>query len=145
MSNTLTVPVVEAPVTGSVTTGEPEEGATVSPGPARRPARFETKTEPLATTTPNGATPTLISFSRSSVLASMMASVLLRLKATYARRPSGEKAMPVGRGWPLRPIRVLSPGIPNSEILVIRMLSGPVRVVSLAHSSRSPGRKAMPA
>ena len=26
----------------------------------------------------------------------------------------------------------------------IRMLSGPLRVVSLAHNSRSPGRKAMP-
>ena len=82
MSSTLTVPEVEAPVTGSVTTLEPDEGATVSSGRARLPARLETNTEPWATATPNGAMPTLTSLTNSNVLASMMASVLLRLNAT---------------------------------------------------------------
>src|SRR5262249_7390713 len=94
------VPVVDAPVKASATISDPLDGATVSFDFARRPPRFETKIlpEPLATVTPNGAIPTSTSRAILRVAVSITASVLFRLKATYAVFPSGENAMPLGTG-----------------------------------------------
>src|ERR1017187_8807979 len=61
LSSTAPGPEVQAPATGSVTIREPDEGATVSLGAGRRPARLETKTDSPATVTPKGAMPTLTS------------------------------------------------------------------------------------
>ena len=143
-SITLTVPDAEDPVTGSVRICDPLDGAVVSPDEVRRPPRLLTKTLASWLTTANGAIPTSISRTISCVVVSTTASVFDRLKATYAVLPSGEKAMPTGRGCPLSSIWVVFSGRPVSESWAIAMLSGPLRVASLAHNSRSPGRKAMP-
>src|SRR5437764_8896491 len=116
-STTLSVPVVDDPVTGSVTTAVPLEGAVVSLAVARLPARLVTNIRPrvLDTATENGAFPTATSFVIVCVAASITARVLLRLNATYALLPSVEKAMPAGSGWPLRSIRLFDTGNPTSE------------------------------
>src|SRR6266851_2602135 len=145
-SITLTVPEVEAPVTGSVITAEPLLDAVVSEEAGRLPPRLETKILPCLceTTTPNGAIPTGISCVIECDAVSTTASELLRLNATYALAPVLENAMPEGSGCPESWMRRLAPGVPVSETSEIRILSGPLRVVSLAQTCRSPGANAMP-
>jgi hypothetical protein len=81
---TLTVPVVVAPVSGSVSMAEPLLAAVISRGLGRRPPRLLTNTRPSAsaTATPKGAMPTGISRSTLRAWASTIATVLLRLSAT---------------------------------------------------------------